>query len=111
MLVSSKGKDTILASVDSFPSKPTLFPPRTDSVVSCFDRTIGCCREAIRLCQMKYKQSPGWQPQPRDAVYTCTKHLQVLQPSKKLGWKFIGPYSAKHCINEVAAELNLPKSL
>lgn len=39
------------------------------------------------------------------------KKLGGRQPSKKLGWKFIGPFKFKNCTNKVTVELDLPKNL
>lgn len=57
------------------------------------------------------KCSPRWELKPRDTVYISTECLCGLQPSKKLGWRFVGSYSIKWCINDVTVELNLPKNL
>lgn len=46
-----------------------------------------------------------------DRVYLSTYFLQRLQPSKKLGHKFVGPFPTKCIINAVTVELDLPKSL
>lgn len=47
----------------------------------------------------------------RDWVYLSTCFLQSLQPSKKLGPKFIGSFPITHIINPATVELLLPKSL
>lgn len=46
-----------------------------------------------------------------DRVYLSTRFLQSLQPSKKLGPKFVGPFPIIQIIKPVAVELQLPKSL
>uniref|UniRef100_A0A670Z7K1 Integrase catalytic domain-containing protein n=1 Tax=Pseudonaja textilis TaxID=8673 RepID=A0A670Z7K1_PSETE len=46
-----------------------------------------------------------------DCVYLSTKFLKSLQPSKKLGPKFIGPFPISRIINPMTVELQLPKTL
>lgn len=49
--------------------------------------------------------------QPGDQVWLSTINLRLTCPSKKSGPKFLGPFSVKRRINEVAYELELPESL
>lgn len=45
-----------------------------------------------------------------DHVYLSAHYLQSLQPLKKLGPKFVGPFPIKRIINPLTVELELSKS-
>lgn len=69
------------------------------------------------LDNITYKIQAGKKrTQPKDIkvenlVYLSTQFLQSLQPSKKIGPKFVGPFPIKCIINPATVELEWPKSL
>jgi hypothetical protein len=44
-------------------------------------------------------------------VWLNTQNLKLDQPSKKLGWKWIGPYQIKEKLGDLNYQLNLPASM
>ncbi|XP_013913955.1 PREDICTED: transient receptor potential cation channel subfamily M member 8-like, partial [Thamnophis sirtalis] len=67
-------------------------------------------REAFKIQAEKKRM----EPKPfhiGDRVYLSTKFLKSLQPLKKLGPNFIGPFPITRVINPVTVELLLPKTL
>lgn len=58
-------------------------------------------------CFADKKRAPGLELKPGDFVYISTKKLRHTQPSKKLEWKYLGPFK----VLEVAFKLSLPKNL
>lgn len=57
------------------------------------------------------RRGPNLDLQPGDFVYISTKNLRRQQPTKKLAWKYLGPFEIDSCINDVALRLKLPKNL
>lgn len=49
--------------------------------------------------------------EPGNQVWLSTSNLRMACPSRKLGPRFMGPFSVKRKINDVAYELVLPNSL
>ncbi|XP_073485045.1 protein FAM200C-like [Aquarana catesbeiana] len=49
--------------------------------------------------------------EPGSQVWLSTVNLKMTCPSRKLGPKFIGPFSVKRKINDVTYELDLPNTL
>lgn len=73
-------------------------------------KTLNWAKEKYKLYAEKGR-APEWDIQVGDSVYLSTKNLKGLQPRRKLGWKYVGPFTVVRKINDVTVELNLPKSL
>lgn len=50
------------------------------------------------------KRAPGLDLKPGDFVYISTHNLKRTQPSKKLVWKYLGPFQVLDCINDMTVK-------
>lgn len=71
-------------------------------------KALGKARE-IQKKTSRLKESPSERVQRRH--YLSTKYLNLRQPCKKLGPKYIDPFPIVQIINPVTVELQKPRSL
>ena len=74
-------------------------------------------RSQMTSAQARYEEQSNKTRQPArqykagQYIWLDTHNICILRPSKKLDWKFLGPFTIKRMINVHAYELDLPASI
>jgi hypothetical protein len=74
-------------------------------------------RSQMTSAQARYEEQSNKTRQPArqykagQRVWLDARNIRTLRPSKKLDWKFLGPFTIKRMINAHAYELDLPASM
>jgi transposase InsO family protein len=67
--------------------------------------------QALQEWHANKGRSPAYDFKEGDMAYLNTRNLRTQRPTKKLDWKFIGPYKIKRKLSPYAYELQLPPEM
>jgi transposase InsO family protein len=67
--------------------------------------------QAVQEWHANKGRAPAWNFREGDKVYLNTRNLRTQRPSKKLDWKFAGPYTIKKKLSPYAYQLDLPSEM